>query len=29
LDAPLHKYIKSVKTHTGITVARPLELIEE
>jgi hypothetical protein len=29
LDAPLHKYIKSVKTHTGITVARPLELNEE
>lgn len=28
LDAPLHKYIKSVKTHTGITVARPLEVNE-
>lgn len=29
LDAPLHKYIKSVKTHTGITVARPLEVNEK
>lgn len=29
LDVQLHKYIKSVKTHTGITVARPLELIEK
>jgi len=28
MDAPLHKYIKSVKTHTGITVARPLEVNE-
>ncbi len=29
LDVQLHKYIKSVNTHTGITVARPLELIKE
>ncbi len=28
LDAPLYKYIKSVKTHTGITLARPLEVDE-
>jgi len=28
LDVQLHKYIKSVKTHTGITVARPLEVNE-
>jgi len=28
LDMQLHKYIKSVKTHTGITVARPLEVNE-
>jgi hypothetical protein len=28
LDAQLHKYIKSVKTHTGITIARPLEVNE-
>jgi predicted CopG family antitoxin len=28
LDVQLHKHIKSVNTHTGITVARPLELIE-
>lgn len=26
LDTELYKYIKSVKTHTGITVARPLEV---
>ncbi len=29
LDIQLHKYIRSVETHTGITVARPLELIKE
>lgn len=29
LDTQLYKYIKSVETHIGITVARPLELIEE
>ena len=28
LDVQLHKYIKSVETNTGITIARPLELIE-
>ncbi len=27
LDTQLHKYIKSVETHIGITVARPLELV--
>ena len=29
LDTQLHKYIRSVETHIGITVARPLELIKE
>ncbi len=29
LDVQIHKYIKSVKTHTGVTVARPLELFKK